>query len=95
MIEEILSQHMAVLPKKHIPTGPHHRAASFGVAVVLVDDRSPPVEHAALEVDGAGRRGVHDVAERRDVVAVADGVGQAHEPFFSAEFQKPRITRRD
>ena len=57
----------------------HHRAAALGGAVVLVDHRSPPLEHRALELDRARRRRVHHVAQRGDVVLRAHVGGQPHE----------------
>ena len=43
----------------------------LGARVVLVDDRPPPLDHLALDRDGARRSGVHDDLETRHVVALA------------------------
>ena len=57
---------------------PHHDAG-LGGAVVLVDDRSPPVDHLALHGGRAGRGAMGDPAQRGDVVAPLDLVGQAQQ----------------
>ncbi len=44
-------------------------AAAFGGGVVLVDGVAPPVDHLALDVDGARGSGVDHVAEGGHVVA--------------------------
>ena len=59
-----------------------HHGAGFGGAVILVDDRSPPFNHRALDVRGTGRRGVDDELQRGEVVLPADllrQLQQAHE----------------
>ncbi len=38
--------------------------AAFGGAVELVEHRTPPVDHRALDLDRAGRRGMDDEAQR-------------------------------
>jgi hypothetical protein len=57
-------------------------AVVLGARVVLVDDRSPPVEHALLDLHRAGGGGMHRHLHRRQVVPQANVVGQleqAHE----------------
>jgi hypothetical protein len=44
-------------------------AIALAARVVLVDDRAPPLEHAVLHVDGAGRSGV----DRHPQAAVVEG----------------------
>ena len=56
--------------------GRRDRAAAFGGPVVLPDHRAPPVEHLALHVDRAGRRGVDRPPHRRHVVLALHVVGQ-------------------
>src|SRR5580704_13268702 len=48
--------------------------------VVLEDDRSEPLDHAPLDVDGARGGGVYDALERAEVVAGADVVGEIEQP---------------
>ena len=48
-----------------------HEAVAFGTGVVLVDDRPPPVDHLALDLDRARRSGVDTDVERGGVVLVA------------------------
>src|SRR5688500_16684389 len=43
-------------------------AVALGAGVVLVQDGSPPVDHLALDLDGAGRGGVDGDAVRGQVV---------------------------
>ena len=57
-------------------------ARAFGCGVVLVDDRTPPVEHLALGLDAARRGRVQRDLHRRQVVLRARLLGQlqhAHE----------------
>src|SRR3546814_7773313 len=44
--------------------------AGFGPAIMLEDERHPPVDHCFLEMRRTGRRAMHDDAEARQVVAV-------------------------
>ena len=46
-----------------------HRNAGFGRAEIFVDDRTPPLDHGALDLRRAGRRTMHDEAQRRQIVA--------------------------
>ena len=60
---------------------PRH-AHPLGARVVLVDDGTPPLDHPALDLGGAGGGRVHDRAQGRDVGAGPHLVGQlqhAHE----------------
>ena len=59
-----------------------HRNPGFGRAEIFVDDRSPPLDHGALDLRRAGRRAVHDEAQRRQIVTALDVIRQpqqAHE----------------
>ena len=56
--------------------GDERCAGCFSRAVVLVDDRAPPLQHALLHVDGTRCGRVHRVTERREVVRQALLVGQ-------------------
>mgnify|MGYP003694770655 CR=1 FL=1 len=55
--------------------GKRHRAR-LGGAVELMDDRSPPVDHALAYVVRAWCRRVDHELERGDIVAALDGVRQ-------------------
>jgi hypothetical protein len=54
--------------------------AGFGAAVILGDDRPPPIDHRPLDVHRARRRAVHDPHERGQIVAFAHGLGQVQQP---------------
>ncbi|MCY1301422.1 hypothetical protein D9M70_510330 [compost metagenome] len=57
-------------------------AVAFAAAVVLVDDRSPPVDHLPLDLHRAGCRRVHGALVAGQVVALAlfgRQLEQAHE----------------
>ena len=59
-----------------------HRNAGFGRAEIFVDDRSPPLDHGALDLRRAGGRAVDDEAQRRQIVAALHLIRQpqqAHE----------------
>ena len=60
--------------------GRRGRAAALGRAVVLPDHRAPPVEHLALHVDRARRRGVDRPPHRRHVVLRLHVVGELQHP---------------
>ncbi len=55
-------------------------AVAFGAGVVLVDDRPPPVDHLALDLDRAGRRCVDADVERGGVVGVAGFLVELEHP---------------
>ena len=61
-------------------------AVALGSGVVLVDDRSPPVEHLLLDLDGAGRGRVDREGQAAHVVLVAD---------LLLELEHPHEHRRD
>src|SRR3546814_12579240 len=46
--------------------------AGFGPAIMFEDDGPPPVDHCFLEMRRTGRRAMHDEAEARRVVALAN-----------------------
>src|SRR3546814_15354610 len=46
--------------------------AGFGPAIMFEDDGPPPVDHCFLEMRRTGRRAMHDEAEARQVVALAN-----------------------
>jgi hypothetical protein len=50
-------------------------AQAFGGAVVLVDDRAPPVDHLFLHRHRAGCGGMHGDLQRRQVVAARTSAG--------------------
>ena len=51
-------------------------AHRFGRAVVLEDDRAPPVDHRPLDRHGTGRCGVDCDLERGEIISAADGLRQ-------------------
>ncbi len=56
--------------------GDQRRADRFRGGVVLVDDRSPPVDHLLLDLDRARRRRVHHPLEAGQVVRITHGLRQ-------------------
>ena len=76
-------------PGQAVPTDPgrashsgggDHAAAALGGRVVLGHDRPPPVDHPPLDLLRARRGGVDHAAQRADVVAGADRLGQRQQP---------------
>ena len=58
----------------------HRGAHALGRRVVLEDDRAPPLDHPALDLDRARRRGVDRDLQRRHVVLGAHLLGQLEHP---------------
>ena len=74
---QLAQQHLADRAAVREPFGgvASGEAHPFGGAVVLVDDRAPPIDHLLLDLHRAGRGGVHERLQRRHVVAPRHFVG--------------------